>query len=551
MFKTKHVATRLYLLVALLVIMIVIMGVMGLKSLSSVVGSLKSVYEDRAVPLGQLSTVQRDLINSYADMVRGLQHNPDNEMSKLHDHPVTEHTNRVEKYLVEMDKVWSEYMTTFLTPEEKILAAEYEKLHVDYVKEVIRPAMESLKQGDYSMEMTTRLLSGNRKLGRPAEEAMVKLIELQTRVAKEEFDKGMAEYKLERTLAIASILLSLVLGFGLAFLIIRSITNPLEEVRLAIADVERNSDFTRRADVDSEDEVGQMAKSFNQLVATLQNMAREFLDSTAKVAEAAVSMAATAQQVSAGSSHQSEAASSMAASVEEMTVSISQVSDSAREAQAISQKNGELSSQGEAVMHRAMGEMSNISDTVGQASVTIGDLGQQSEQISAVVQVIKDVADQTNLLALNAAIEAARAGEQGRGFAVVADEVRKLAERTTKATEEITTMIGAVQNSARTAVTTMENAVARVGSGVTLAQEAGRAITEIKSGANQVVQVVNDISAALAEQTQASNDIASRVEQVAQMTEENSAAAGSAAGLAGNVDELANIMRDAVSKFKV
>ena len=551
MIKTKRVATRLYLLVTVLVVMIVAIGVVGLRSESSMVDSLKTVYEDRAVALGQLNAIQRNLLNSYSDLLRGLQHNPQSEMSKLHDHPVTEHIERVEKRLVEMDKLWAEYMATYLTPEEKGLAVEYEKLHHEYVKEVILPAMESLKQGDYSMEMTKRLLTGNRKLGKPTEEAIKKLIDLQVRVAKEEFDKGMAEFRQGRIITIVSILVSLVLGFGLAFWIIRSITVPLKEVQLAIADVGRNSDFTRRAEVDSEDELGQMANSFNQLVATLQAMAREFLDSTAKVAESAVSMAATAQQVSVGSSHQSEAASSMAASVEEMTVSISHVSDSAREALAITQKNGELSSQGEAVIHRAVGEMSNISNTVGQASATIGDLGQQSEQISAVVQVIKDVADQTNLLALNAAIEAARAGEQGRGFAVVADEVRKLAERTTKATEEITSMIGAIQDSARIAVTTIESAVERVGSGVTLAQDAGRAITDIKSGANQVVQMVNDISAALAEQTQASNDIAAHVEQVAQMSEENSAAAASSAGSAANVGALANVMQGAVSKFKV
>lgn len=551
MIKTKRVATRLYLLVTFLLIMMLTMGGLGLEGMSGMVGSLKTVYEDRAVGLGYLSTIQRDLINSYADMVRGLQHNPQNEMATLHNHPVTEHVDRVEKYLAEMDSVWAAYMGTNSTPEEKALAADYEKLHDEYVKEVIRPAMASLKEGDYSMEMTKRLLSGNRKLGRPAEEAMVKLIDLQTQVAKEEFDKGMAEYRFERTMAIASILVSMALGFGLAFLIIRSITIPLEEVRGAIADVERNSDFTRRANVDSEDEVGQMAKSFNHLVASLQNMARDFLGSTAEVAEAAVNMAATAQQVSAGSSRQSEAASSMAASVEEMTVSISHVSDGARDALEISRKTGDLSSQGESVMHKAMGEMSNIADTVSQASSTIGNLGQQSEQISAVVQVIKDVADQTNLLALNAAIEAARAGEQGRGFAVVADEVRKLAERTTKATEEITAMIGAVQDSARSAVTTMENAVARVGSGVTLAQEAGRAITEIKGGAKKVVQAVNDISSALAEQTQASNDIAAHVEQVAQMTEENSAAAASSAASSAHVEELSNMMRSTVSKFKV
>ncbi|MFH1494264.1 MAG: methyl-accepting chemotaxis protein [Pseudomonadota bacterium] len=549
MIKTKYVATRLYILAALLSAMMIVIGATGLKGMSGAVTGLQTVYEDRTVPLVDLGNIQLLLLNSYADILRAYQHNPASDLSKLHDHPVSEHVTRIQGNISKMDSLWSKYTATYLTPEEKDLASAYKIVRDKYISEVIVPALQALEKEDYSTQIN--FLKGARKLGKPAEDAMARLIELQGSIAKEEYEKAESGYALSRNITFAVIGGGLLLGFALAFWIIRSITVPLQEVRHAIADVERNSDFTRRADVESEDEVGQMAKSFNQLVASLQNMAREFLDSTAKVAESAVSMSATAQQVSAGSSHQSEAASSMAASVEEMTVSISHVSDSAREALAITQKNGELSSQGEAVIHRAVGEMSNISDTVGQASVTIGDLGQQSEQISAVVQVIKDVADQTNLLALNAAIEAARAGEQGRGFAVVADEVRKLAERTTKATEEITSMIGAIQDSARIAVSTIENAVERVGSGVTLAQDAGRAITDIKSGANQVVQMVNDISAALAEQTQASNDIAAHVEQVAQMSEENSAAAASSAGSAANVGVLANVMQSAVSKFKV
>ncbi len=234
-----------------------------------------------------------------------------------------------------------------------------------------------------------------------------------------------------------------------------------------------------------------------------------------------------------------------------MTVGINHVSENAREAREISRKAGEHSSQGGAIIHDAVTMMTRMADTVRATSSTIGDLGQHSNRISSVVQVIKDVAEQTNLLALNAAIEAARAGEQGRGFAVVADEVRKLAERTTKATEEITQMIDAIQGSARNAVGTMSNAEAHVGSGVSLAQQAGEAINQIKDGAVHVIDVVSDISTALTEQTSASNDIAAHVETMAQMSEENSAAANRTAQAASRLENLANTMRAAVSQFKI
>jgi methyl-accepting chemotaxis protein len=241
----------------------------------------------------------------------------------------------------------------------------------------------------------------------------------------------------------------------------------------------------------------------------------------------------------------------MAAAVEEMTVSINHVSDSAREAVEISRNSGKLSTEGGEITHKAAAEMSQIAETVRNTAQAIEELGQQSNQISSIVQVIKDVADQTNLLALNAAIEAARAGEQGRGFAVVADEVRKLAERTTKATEEITQMIASMQHSAHAAVATMETAVDQVGGGVTLANQAGSAIIQIKNGAEHVVDVVNDISSALAEQSSASNDIASQVEKVAQMTEENSAAAAETASAANTLHDLAGTMQTAVSRFRI
>jgi methyl-accepting chemotaxis protein len=549
MIKTKHVATRLYVLVALLASIMLAVGAAGLKGMSGAVNGLETVYADRTIPLVDLGNIQRLLLSSYADVLRAYQHNPASELSKLHDHPVSEHVKRIQGNLTEIDRLWAKYMATYLTPEEKDLAATYKSAHDKYVAEVISPALQALGKEDYSTQID--FLKGARKLGKLPEDAMTKLIELQGTVAKEEYEKAEKAYALARNLTFAAIGGGLLLGFALAFWIIRSITHPLGQVRSTIGMVERDSDFTQRVAVDSDDEVGQTAKSFNQLIATMQDTARSVLHNVGKVSDGVASLASSSNQVASSSLQQSEAAAAMAASVEQMTVSINHVSDSARDALAISRKSGELSTQGGQVIHRAVDEMNQIAGTVREASTAIDNLGQQSDQITSVVQVIKEVADQTNLLALNAAIEAARAGEQGRGFAVVADEVRKLAERTTKATEEIAAMVNSMQESARSAVTTMDNAVERVGSGATLAQQAGEAINQIKSGAEQVIKVVNDITSALAEQSVASNDIAAHVEQVAQMTEENSAAADAAASAAASVEHLADEMRNVVSRFKI
>ena len=248
---------------------------------------------------------------------------------------------------------------------------------------------------------------------------------------------------------------------------------------------------------------------------------------------------------------QSEIVTSMAAAMEEMTVGISHVADQSSEVRSTSEQSGVLARSGSAAVTELIGEMRCISDSVNRSSETIEALGKESEKISTVANVIKDIADQTNLLALNAAIEAARAGEQGRGFAVVADEVRKLAERTTKSTVEISGIIGVVQTGINEAVSRMHSGVSAVSNGSTQADEAGRAIDELNVSSTRVIGSVNDISLAISEQSSASTEIAQRVESIAQLAEESNVAMSRTAESARTVKTLVETMRNAVGGFKV
>jgi methyl-accepting chemotaxis protein len=298
------------------------------------------------------------------------------------------------------------------------------------------------------------------------------------------------------------------------------------------------------------DDKDSLLANIRSMQETLRTMIAGIVSNAEQVAKAANQLLGAAEQVAERAGLQSDAASSMAASVEEMAVSIDQVKENATEAHSISQTAGSLSEDGAAVIHNAAGEMRKISTAVQASSQIVEDLGHQSDQITSIVNTIKEIADQTNLLALNAAIEAARAGEQGRGFAVVADEVRKLAERTGHSTKEIGDMVTKIQSGTRSAVSSMQDGVRQVSHGVELANQAGDSINRIRDGALRVTVVVNGISDSISEQSMASNEIARKLETIAQMSEESAIAVRETADAARQLQALSSSLREMVAQFR-
>ncbi len=311
-----------------------------------------------------------------------------------------------------------------------------------------------------------------------------------------------------------------------------------------------SGNLSLRIDIDPRDSSSLLA-SIKHMREMFRQVVKETQSSVQAVAINAQQMAVASDLVRATSLQSCKATGAVATSAEEVTVSMGRVVASASEACHISEQSARTCGTGVEVIQQAVTSMEQIATMVREASSVVIALGDQSEQISSVVKVIREIAEQTNLLALNAAIEAARAGEQGRGFAVVADEVRKLAERTTSSTEEIAKMIGAIQAGMRDAVANMEGGASRVNEGVQHANEAGDAIKRIQEGAQRVVQVVSDISDALKEQGVASGDIAQHVEHVARMSEENDVIAQQSSLGAHQLLLAVEKMQNTVNRFAV
>ncbi|WP_018608081.1 methyl-accepting chemotaxis protein [Uliginosibacterium gangwonense] len=248
---------------------------------------------------------------------------------------------------------------------------------------------------------------------------------------------------------------------------------------------------------------------------------------------------------------QSQDVSAMAAAVEELTVSIRQVSDLGKETTAIAHESGKIAEQGQAKVEHLGTQMRAAADTIRTASDEIEHLAHESSRIAQVVQTIQEVAEQTNLLALNAAIEAARAGEQGRGFAVVADEVRKLAERTAQSTTDIRQTIDRVQTRIQTATQGMENSVKAITASVLLLQDTEKTIADLNASSAHVVSTIQEIADSITEQTTTSTLIAQRIEAISQAAEQNTQAVEDSVRETDAVRELAIKLEESVTTFQL
>ncbi|MED7771548.1 methyl-accepting chemotaxis protein [Aeromonas dhakensis] len=284
---------------------------------------------------------------------------------------------------------------------------------------------------------------------------------------------------------------------------------------------------------------------------TLKGIIAQVSHSSEELSGSADSIAQIAEQTAQFATSQQTSTQTMAAAIEELVVSISHLSDNATHADELSKISANTLEEGSGVIKQTLDSIQSISDTVSNAASSIADLNSHTQQISEIIEVIRGIADQTNLLALNAAIEAARAGEQGRGFAVVADEVRNLASRSAASTQQITGMIGKIQSGADASIRSMENTVNKVSRGVSLASQTGAAIASIQDHASNLTGLMGEISHTLREQSTAANEVVSTVGNITSLSEQSGDAARHVSQEAAKLKQLSRLLRQEMAHFKL
>ncbi|MDX2146981.1 MAG: methyl-accepting chemotaxis protein [Planctomycetota bacterium] len=375
----------------------------------------------------------------------------------------------------------------------------------------------------------------------------------------EQIDKEQEELKkmaksdadTAQTLALGALIVVPVVGAAFGIVISRGISSRLNALRTRIDSIHQSRDFTQRVQIVGSDEVAELGQEFNKFLDGTAGIIRDVSASANQVAAAATQIAATAEELSAGMQKQEEQASLVASAVREMSSSAADVAQKGSEAARAATTSGEQASKGGTIVQETVGQMEGIAEQVKQSAAAVSELGKKGEQIGRIIGVINDIADQTNLLALNAAIEAARAGEHGRGFAVVADEVRKLAERTTKATEEVAGSIREIQTETENAVGRMQEGTASVTKGVDLAGKAGTSLSEIVDSSKSLQGLVASIAAAAEEQSAASEQMSRSVQEITNVIRESTQGAGQAAQAASDLSRNAEGLREIVGRFKV
>jgi methyl-accepting chemotaxis protein len=540
LFNDMKIGWKLILAFLLMAAIAAVIGVTGIVKIRQINNADTKLYEKMTVPLGDLAFIsvsfQRIRIN-----LRDIVDSPDPAGKKIAQDMITELRQGIDEHATKFEK-------TILTEEGRRLFGEFKEARQVYLK-YMDQVMELEKTGK-GAEAGLLLRGDAKKAAKHEQDLLYKLMESKEGQAKLTSDSNDSEATsatiIMSVLAACGVLLAILLGIFIA----SAITAPLKEA-VSIANRIANGDLTVKVTTKRQDEAGQLMSAMQNMVEQIRNMIARTVDISAAIASASQQLHSTSEQIATGAEEVACQTNTVATASEEMSATSNDIARNCVMAAETSKQTADSATAGARVVNETIVGMNVIADRVRQTSKTVEALGTRSEQIGDIVGTIEDIADQTNLLALNAAIEAARAGEQGRGFAVVADEVRALAERTTKATREIGEMIKAIQKETQEAVSAMDEGVHEVEKGAESSQKSGQALEEILNGINEVSMQVNQIATAAEQQTATTSEVTNNIQQITAVVQGTAQGASETAMAAERLNKNAEELQQLVRQFKL
>ncbi len=538
-FKDWRIATKLYSVIGLLLVMLFSLGLFGLYQGGAINQRVVNLYTQELVPL---QTVDDMKASFYRIRDRVGRHLSEPERQGVHEEKIKEQLKRLARNE-------TKYHESRLGVEETRLMDAYKSAWATYL-ELINNKVLPLSQDGRTEAAEDVLYGPAQQAFRQAREAINELADYQIERARLRYDNAQAAYIDMRNFTIGLLATGMLLSLFLGWRLVQSIRMPLLEVQGVLHNID-SGDLTHQVNYKSDDEFGQMANDLNNAILAQRQMIGRVLNTVEQLATAGEEMSLVTEQTTRIVNEQrsqteqvTTAMDEMTATVQEVARNITQTADSAREADIQTQEGAQ-------VVQQAVEKINVLAQQIESSAQTIADVEQNSEAISAVLEVIRGVAEQTNLLALNAAIEAARAGEQGRGFAVVADEVRTLAGRTQQSTEEINEMIEKLQAGSRRAVEVMEQSQKQSQAAVEYAARSGEALLTISEAVQQINQMSAQIASAAEEQLAVSEEINRNIAAINDISSETTSGAEETATASQELAKMATELRSLVTHFKV